>query len=130
MKSDKIMNGKIYNVAPFEKLVSNGKTIGKSSKIKIEGKIGYLFNNNGNTQITCGDSSYLPISDNSINAIITDPPYYGNVMYSELSEFYYSWLRLALKNKYEYFQSEHVPNTAEVIVNTVQEKEENDFIEG
>jgi putative DNA methylase len=127
---DKIMNGKIYNVAPFEKLVSNGKTIGKSSKIKIEGKIGYLFNNNGNTQITCGDSSYLSIPNNSIDAVITDPPYYGNVMYSELSGFYYSWLRLALKNKYEYFQNEHVPNTAEVIVNNVQGKEEKDFIEG
>lgn len=122
--------GKSYNIKPFEKYIKSGKTLEKPSKIKIEGKIRYLFNNNGNSQITCGDSSYLPISDNSINAIITDPPYYGNVMYSELSEFYYSWLRLALKNKYEYFQSEHVPNTAEVIVNTVQEKEENDFIEG
>lgn len=75
-------------------------------------------------------TSYLPIPDNSIGAIITDPPYYGNVMYSELSEFYYSWLRLALKTKYEYFQSEHVPNTAEVILNNIQSKDENDFIEG
>ena len=102
----------------------------KPSKIKIEGKAGDLFNGNGNIQITCGDSSYLAIPDKSIDAVITDPPYYGNVMYSELSEFYYAWLRLALKEKYEYFQSEHVPNTAEVIVNHVQGKEEKDFIEG
>ncbi|MDL1970146.1 MAG: hypothetical protein LWW94_04055 [Candidatus Desulfofervidaceae bacterium] len=43
---------------------------------------------------------------------------------------YYAWLRLALKDKYEYFRSEHVPNATEVIVNEVQGKTEKDFIEG
>ncbi|HID42550.1 MAG TPA: DUF1156 domain-containing protein, partial [Archaeoglobaceae archaeon] len=127
---NKIRDGKFYNLSAFEKYINSGKTLEKPSKIKITGKIGDLFNSNGNIQLSCGDSSYLPIPDNSVDAIITDPPYYGNVMYSELSEFYYAWLRLALKNKYEYFQSEHVPNSAEVIVNRVQEKEEKDFIEG
>lgn len=74
--------------------------------------------------------SYLPIPNNSVDAVITDPPYYGNVMYSELSEFYYSWVRLALKNKYKHFQSEHVSNSAEVIVNREQGKEDKDFVEG
>lgn len=127
---EKIIKGKSYNDFPFEKYINNGITLEKTSKIKIQGKIGDLFKGNGNIQVTCGDSSYLPIPKNSVDAIITDPPYYGNVMYSELSEFYYSWLRLALKNKYEYFQSEHIPNSAEVIVNSVQGKEEKDFIEG
>jgi len=127
---EKILKGKTYNISPFEKYVNNGNTVEKQSKIKIEGKIGDLFNGNGNVQVMCGDSSYLPISNNSVDAVITDPPYYGNVMYSELSEFYYSWLRLALKNKYEHFQSEHVPNSAEVIVNREQGKEDKDFVEG
>jgi len=127
---EKIIKGKNYNEFPFEKYLNNRATIKRTSKIKIRGKIEDLFNSNGNVQVTCGDSSYLSIPDNSVDAIITDPPYYGNVMYSELSEFYYSWLRLALKNKYEYFQSEHVPNSAEVIVNNVQGKDEKDFIEG
>ena len=127
---NKALKGKIFNHSPFEKYISSGQTLEKPSKIKIEGEAGDLFNGNGNIQITCGDSSYLAIPDNSIDAVITDPPYYGNVMYSELSEFYYAWLRLALKEKYEYFQSEHVPNTAEVIVNHVQDKEEKEFIEG
>ena len=77
-----------------------------------------------------GDSSYLPIPDNSVDTVITDPPYFGNVMYSELSEFFYAWLRLALKDKYEYFRSEHVPNETEIIVNEVQGKTERNFIEG
>ncbi|MBE0478556.1 DUF1156 domain-containing protein [Candidatus Aerophobetes bacterium] len=127
---EKIIRGKYYNNFPFEKYINSGRTLEKPSKIKIQGKIGDICNGNGNIQLACGDSSYLPIPDSSIDAIITDPPYYGNVMYSELSEFYYSWLRLALKNKYEYYQSEHVPNTAEVIVNKAQEKDEKDFIDG
>ena len=127
---DKVIDGKKFNNKPFEKYINSGQTLQKPFKIRIQGKICNLFNSNGNVQLSCGDSSYLLIPDNSVDAIITDPPYYGNVMYSELSEFYYSWLRLALKDKYEYFQSDHVPNSAEVIVNNAQGKDEKDFIEG
>lgn len=128
---NKVIKGKEYNISPFEKYIKNGLTIERKSRMKIDGNIGDLFNeDNRNIIVSCGDSSYLDIPNNSVDAIITDPPYYGNVMYSELSEFYYTWLRMALKNKYEYFQSEHVPNTAEVIVNNAQKKGKKDFIEG
>ena len=126
-----LLNGKQYNLQPFEKYIQNGKTQEKTMKMQIIGKLGNIFNDNdANAMITCGDSSYLDIPDKSADAVITDPPYYGNVMYSELSEFYYAWLRLALKDKYEYFRSEHVPNATEIIVNKVQGKDEKDFIEG
>ena len=122
---------KIYNLYPFEKYIQNNKTLEKPMKMQIIGELGNIFNNNNaNAMVTCGDSSYLDIPDKSVDAVITDPPYYGNVMYSELSEFYYAWLRLALKDKYEYFRSEHVPRATEVIVNKVQGKDERDFIEG
>lgn len=128
---EKIENAKRYNFSPFEKYIQNGKTQEKPMKMQIIGELGNIFNDNdANAIITCGDSSYLDIPDKSADAAITDPPYYGNVMYSELSEFYYAWLRLALKDKYEYFRSEHVPNATEVIVNEVQGKDEKDFIEG
>lgn len=123
---------KEYNKTPFEKYVnSNGKNEKKYMKINVIGKIGDFFkNDNYNAIINCGDSSYITIPDKSVDAVITDPPYYGNVMYSELSEFFYSWLRLKLKDKYEHFRSENVPNSAEVIVNDVQGKDDEDFIEG
>ena len=38
-------------------------------------------------------STKLPIPDNSVDAIITDPPYGGNVMYSELCNFWAVWLK-------------------------------------
>lgn len=127
-----VINGKQYNVQPFEKFVNSfGKNEKKCMRIKVIGKLGNIFkDSNANVMLMAGDSSYLPIPDGSVDAVITDPPYFGNVMYSELSEFFYAWLRLALKDKYEYFRSEHVPNSAEVIVNKVQGKEEKDFIEG
>ncbi|MBP0112787.1 DUF1156 domain-containing protein [Bradyrhizobium vignae] len=44
--------------------------------------------------ITCrsgDDLDYLP--SGSIDVIVMDPPYYNNVMYAELSDFFYVWLK-------------------------------------
>ena len=64
---------------------------------------------------TAEDLSVLPTK--SIDTIITDPPYYGNVMYSELSDFFYVWLRLALKEDFPEFSPPLVPKTREIVVN-------------
>jgi putative DNA methylase len=39
-----------------------------------------------------GDNLYT-IDDHSIDAVVFDPPYYDNVMYAELSDFFYVWLK-------------------------------------
>jgi adenine-specific DNA methylase len=131
----RMISAKKYNEKPFEKFVnSSGKNEKKVMKIKVLGKIGDVFNdNNSNAMLFAGDSSYLPIKDNSVDAVITDPPYFGNVMYSESADFFYVWLRLALKDKYEYFQSELSPKETEIVVKKVERewiKSEEDFIEG
>ena len=44
--------------------------------------------------ITCKSADSLDhISDGSIDAVVMDPPYYDNVMYAELSDFFYVWLK-------------------------------------
>ena len=44
--------------------------------------------------ITCKPGDSLDhIKDGSIDAVIMDPPYYDNVMYAELSDFFYVWLK-------------------------------------
>ena len=44
--------------------------------------------------ITCKSADSLDhIADGSIDAVIMDPPYYDNVMYAELSDFFYVWLK-------------------------------------
>ena len=44
--------------------------------------------------ITCKPGDALDhIADASIDAVVMDPPYYDNVMYAELSDFFYVWLK-------------------------------------
>jgi putative DNA methylase len=44
--------------------------------------------------ISCGSGDCLEhIGDQSVDAVVIDPPYYDNVMYAELSDFFYVWLK-------------------------------------
>ncbi|MBX9859746.1 MAG: DUF1156 domain-containing protein [Sphingomonas sp.] len=44
--------------------------------------------------VTNGSGSSMPhLSDKSVDAIVMDPPYGANVMYAELSDFFYVWLK-------------------------------------
>jgi putative DNA methylase len=42
-----------------------------------------------------GDAQTQTISSNKV--ISTDPPYYDNIGYADLSDFFYVWLRRSLK---------------------------------
>jgi putative DNA methylase len=46
-----------------------------------------------------GDSRCLPLDDASVDYIVTDPPYYDSVQYSDLAAFFRVWLRLFLPNE-------------------------------
>ena len=44
--------------------------------------------------VSCKSGDSLDhIPDNSVDAVVMDPPYYDNVMYAELSDFFYVWLK-------------------------------------
>ena len=44
--------------------------------------------------VTCKPGDRLDhLTDQSVDLIVTDPPYYDNVMYAELSDFFYVWLK-------------------------------------
>ena len=46
------------------------------------------------TRASASDLSHIP--DGGIDLVLTDPPYYDNVMYGELSDFFHVWLRRTL----------------------------------
>ena len=46
---------------------------------------------------TLASATALPYEDQSVDAIVTDPPYYDNIMYAELSDYFYVWLKRSLK---------------------------------
>lgn len=49
---------------------------------------------NAEVFITCGSGDSLPhLQAGSVDVVVMDPPYYDNVMYAELSDFFYVWLK-------------------------------------
>ena len=68
---------------------------------KAKGDAGGLFDDTDAAEftpppvtITCKPGDSLDhIADGSIDAVVMDPPYYDNVMYAELSDFFYVWLK-------------------------------------
>jgi hypothetical protein len=70
-------------------------------------------------RLTCGSSTELgSLSTSTFDAVITDPPFGGLLHYSELSDFFYVWLRLALNDRYpEYFTADFTPKTMEAVAN-------------
>ena len=52
-----------------------------------------------------GDASDLPLDDKGIEVIVLDPPYYDNIMYAELSDFFYVWMNKYLDDVFPYFFS-------------------------
>lgn len=66
----------------------------------------------------------------SPDIVITDPPYAGNVNYSELADFFYVWLRLLLSKAYPHFSPETTPKAEEIIENHTRGKTVKDYEEG
>ena len=54
-------------------------------------------------RITRGSALSLALPDASIDAIVTDPPYYDNVMYAECSDYFYVWLKRSLRDTWPEF---------------------------
>jgi adenine-specific DNA methylase len=52
------------------------------------------FQSNGlDIYLSCGSSSQTDIEDGVVDAVITDPPFFDNVHYSQLADFFYVWIR-------------------------------------
>ncbi|MFQ6056913.1 MAG: DUF1156 domain-containing protein, partial [Methanosarcinales archaeon] len=45
------------------------------------------------SNIILSSATTLPYSENFFDAVFTDPPYYDNINYAELSDFFYVWLK-------------------------------------
>jgi putative DNA methylase len=68
-----------------------------------------------------GDAQRLPFPDATFDAVITDPPYYYSVMYSDLSDFFYVWLKRSIGYLYPaLFATQWTPKDQEVIQNRVR----------
>ena len=132
---DKTLHAKKYMLHPYETKVKSSKAekviVGNNVKARLGEDFDDLLNDKADVILkaqTSEDLSFIP--DKSVDAVITDPPYYDNVMYSELADFFYIWQKLALEDKYEYFRGEYSPRSREILRNSAQNKGDEFFIKG
>ena len=90
---DAVIRGKTYT----NKYIGNYAVEARDFKELERGDATYM--------IIEGDARKIPLPDESIDAVITDPPYGGNVNYAELSD-YFLW-----------FDGKLAPKSEEIIIN-------------
>jgi putative DNA methylase len=49
-------------------------------------------------RVVLGSATDLDLPDGSVDVVVTDPPYYDNVMYGECSDYFYVWLKRSLRD--------------------------------
>lgn len=69
--------------------------------------------------LSMGSATSLPqLEDGSVAAVVVDPPYAGNVQYSELADFFYVWLKRTQGHRRpEWFSTYLCDHTEEAVVN-------------
>ncbi len=115
----KVLAGVEWAEAPVERYIEDGSTKKTEPFNQPVGE---------DHEVLCGDMRKLEY-ENEFDAVLTDPPYYNNVIYSELSNFFYVWQRLLLKDEYEYFESDVTPRAESIVANPAEGKDETDFEE-
>jgi putative DNA methylase len=79
-----------------------------------------------NSSLHQGDMRTLDYED-EFDAVITDPPYYDNIMYSEVADYFYVWQKILLENEYPGFDEEKTPRTESIVTNPYLGKTAEDF---
>jgi adenine-specific DNA methylase len=122
---DKMRAGKEFCQNPYEKYIDeNGDTAQKDGVGKIDGQLvddPADLGDEGNVHLRCGSSEYLPVEDGTVDAVITDPPYFDNVMYAEVADFYYVWLKQVLEDEYDHFTAELTPKASEIVTDPAKD---------
>ena len=69
----------------------NEPLIGITNSESYEG-----FRANPKLYVSCGDSAVTDLPDECVDLVVTDPPFFDNVHYSQLADFFFAWQRLIL----------------------------------
>jgi len=68
-----------------------------------------------------GSATALQYAEGHLDAVITDPPYYDNVPYSNISDFFYVWLKRSVGQYYaEHFAARHTPKRNEAVADATR----------
>lgn len=93
-----VRNGRLWAAAPRERDLSHEKPV----FVEIEGEkdagvevydLTQMVGQERRFWLRQGSSIHLDLPDDSVDAIVTDPPYFDSVQYSDLAAFFRVWLR-------------------------------------
>ena len=105
---DRIERGRKWANLPVERRIGED---GKSELVKIQGELDGgveifdqtdLAHGRQKFWLIYGNSEDLPIDNQSVDLIVTDPPYYDSVQYSDLATFFRVWLSRLLPHELEW----------------------------
>lgn len=118
---EKYAKAKRYCDAPFE-VRQNGKA---KVTVPVHGEwIGETKPGSRSRKVTirCATSTEADLAPGSLDAVFTDPPYFGNVQYGELMDFCYAWLRNLVSHDAEGFDRISTRSPDELTGNQTQER--------
>jgi len=114
---DMVIRGVEYANAPTERYVEDGETRETSEFAQPIGK---------GSEVYQGDMRLIDAT-NEYDAVITDPPYYDNIIYSEVADYFYVWQKILLEDKYPGFDQEKTPRAESIVTNPYLGKTAEDF---
>lgn len=126
---DKYAKAKRYCDAPFEVQRQGSRNV----QVPVHGEwIGERLNGSRprNVVIHCADATSIELAPNSLDAVFTDPPYFGNVQYGELMDFCYVWLRRLAGDESEGFWRPSTRTEEELTGNVTKSRGLEHFTEG
>jgi adenine-specific DNA methylase len=126
---DKYAKAKRYCDAPFEVRQQGSRNV----QVPIAGEwIGERLNGGRRrkVEIHCADATSVKIAPSSLDAVFTDPPYFGNVQYGELMDFCYVWLRRLVGTQAEGFDRPSTRAAQELTGNITKGRGLEHFTEG
>jgi adenine-specific DNA methylase/REP element-mobilizing transposase RayT len=83
---------------------------------QINGFAKSCFESDSSPLVRQGSADRLPQQDNDFDSVVTDPPYYDAVPYSDLSDFFYVWLKRSVGDVYpDLFRTPLTPKAQELI---------------
>ncbi len=131
---NKIIKGKEFseNIYDIYADSEKSKKVYSNDKVLFNNAINYSDLSSEKPFINCSNSENLSfIQKKDIDIILTDPPYSGNVMYSELLDFFHSWLYLSDYAKEKLgFNEPLTPKLKEIVVNKFKNKNHESYSDG
>jgi hypothetical protein len=122
---DKFARAKAYCDHPFEVTSHNGAKI----QVAVPGEwIGETRNGSGagvtrEVRLLAESATSAELPAGSLDAVFTDPPYFGNVQYAELMDFCYVWLRRLIQPRPAAFEALSTRNPEELTGNVTMARD-------